>query len=122
MNAIVNRPRIVVLGMMSRIPVPGVIWQTLHYLVGLRRLGFDVHYVEDNGMTPRNFFVDDHDDGWARAASFVDAVMRTFDLGDRWAIHAEHAGRRHFGMSARDLEALYRSAALIINLHGSSNP
>ena len=49
-------PRIAVLGMMSRYPVPGVIWQTMHYLVGLRRLGFDVYYVEDNGMTPRDFF------------------------------------------------------------------
>jgi len=27
--------------MMSKIPVAGVVWQTVHYLVGLERLGFD---------------------------------------------------------------------------------
>ena len=33
-----NHPRVVVLGMMSRTPVPGVIWQTMHYLLGFQRL------------------------------------------------------------------------------------
>jgi hypothetical protein len=39
-------PKIVVLGLMSRHPVPGVVWQTVHYLVGFRRLGYDVHPKE----------------------------------------------------------------------------
>jgi GT2 family glycosyltransferase len=114
-------PRIVVLGMMSRIPVPGVVWQTVHYLLGLTRLGYDVYYVEDNGMTPRGFFSNEHD-GWDSAAEFVDRVLRDFGLADRWAIHAEYGPRRHYGMSASGLAGLYRSAALIINLHGSTRP
>jgi GT2 family glycosyltransferase len=118
----VSAPRIAVMGMMSQIPVPGVIWQTMHYLIGLERLGFDVYYVEDNGITPRNFFDRPEDDGWARAATFVDAVMREFGFQDKWAIHAEHAGRRHFGLSSSELSSLYRSAALLINLHGNSRP
>jgi GT2 family glycosyltransferase len=118
-------PRIVVLGMMSRIPVPGVVWQTLHYLIGFRQLGFDVYYVEDNGMTPRGFFVDDASDGWSRAADFVGGVMTEFGFADRWAVHAEHAqpgGRRHYGLSAGQLSSLYRSAALLVNLHGNARP
>ena len=35
-----GRPQIVVLGMMTKIPVAGVVWQTLHYLVGFERLGY----------------------------------------------------------------------------------
>ncbi len=35
-----GRP-IVVLGMIAKIPVPGVIWQTIHYLIGLRALGLE---------------------------------------------------------------------------------
>ena len=48
-------PIIVLLGIMTPMPVGGVIWQTIHYLVGLQRLGFDVYYVEDHGMSPSMF-------------------------------------------------------------------
>ena len=50
-----SRPRIVVLGMLSKMPVSGVVWQYLHYLVGLRRLGVDVFYVEAHARTPSSF-------------------------------------------------------------------
>jgi GT2 family glycosyltransferase len=122
MTPLSNRPRIVVLGMMSRIPVPGVIWQTMHYLLGFERLGCDVWYVEDHGMTPTAFFDDSRGDGWEAAAAFVDRVMREFGLGGRWAYHAEHGGDRHFGMTATELRVLYGSAALLLNLHGATRP
>src|SRR6185369_1992339 len=52
-SATASRPlRIVVLGMMGRMPLAGVVWQVLHYLEGFRRLGFDVYYVEDTGAWP----------------------------------------------------------------------
>jgi GT2 family glycosyltransferase len=117
-----TRPRIVVLGMMSRTPVPGVIWQTMHYLLGFERLGCEVFYVEDHGMTPTAFFDDSRDDGWESAAAFVDSIMRQFGLGGRWAYHAEHGGGRHFGMSPAELSSLYGSAALLLNLHGATRP
>jgi len=44
-----RRLRLVVLGMMGRMPLAGVAWQALHYLEGFRRLGADVYYVEDTG-------------------------------------------------------------------------
>ena len=37
-----SRQKIVLLGMMTKIPVAGVVWQTLHYLVGLERLGYEI--------------------------------------------------------------------------------
>ena len=47
-----SAPRVVVLGMMGRTPFAGVAWQVLHYVEGLRRLGCEVHYVEDTGDWP----------------------------------------------------------------------
>ena len=42
-----NRPRkVVILGMMSRIPVAGVVWQNLHYLLGFERLGFQAGFTQ----------------------------------------------------------------------------
>ena len=45
------------------------------------------------------------DDGSAKAAAFIDGVMRRFDLGDRWAFHALHADGRCYGMSESAAQA-----------------
>jgi hypothetical protein len=117
-----QRKKIVLLGMMSRMPVAGVVWQTLHYLLGFQRLGYDVYYVETHGTTPRNFFGDQCDNGWQKAAAFIDGVLRRFDLEHHWAFRARFASGQSFGMSDGQLDDLYRSADLIINLHGGTEP
>ena len=119
---IARPPRIVVLGMMSRMPVAGVVWQTVHYLEGFRRLGADVFYVEAHGCTPRCFMVTAEDDGFAKAAAFIEGIMRRFDFANRWCYHPLYGDGRHFGMSDTKLRELYASADLIINLHGGTEP
>ena len=114
--------RIVVLGMMSRMPVPGVVWQTLHYLVGLQRLGYEPFYVETHGRAPTMLMTSAEDDGGTLAASFIDRILRPFDLGRQWAFQALHGDGRCFGMSEGSLRRLYRSAALLIDLHGGTAP
>ncbi len=118
-----RRKKIVLLGMMSKMPVAGVIWQTAHYLVGFQRLGYDAYYVEAHARTPSMFMTSPTCDVSAKAAEFIDGVMRRFDLGDRWAFHALHQPHAPvFGMSDSQLRDLYRSAHLIINLHGGTRP
>ena len=75
-----SRKTIVLLGMMTKIPVSGVVWQTVHYLEGLRRLGYDVRYVEAHARTPSMFMEREGDDGSGRAAAFIDNVMRRFEM------------------------------------------
>jgi GT2 family glycosyltransferase len=120
------RPRagkkIVLLGMMTRIPVAGVVWQTVHYLLGLERLGYEVYYVETHARTPSMLMEREEDDSSAEAAAFIDRVMRRFDLGDRWAFVGLHDDGRYYGLSEQKLHELYRSAALLINLHGGTEP
>ena len=120
--SIVTRPKVVVLGMMSKMPVAGVVWQTVHYLTGLERLGCDAYYVEAHARTPSMFMRTDHDDGAARAATFIGQTMRRFGLSDRWAFHALHDDGACYGMDLEALYALYRDAELIINLHGGTKP
>ena len=117
-----NRPRIVVLGMMTKIPVAGVIWQTLHYLVGFERLGYETYYVEAHARTPSMLMETAEDDSSARAAAFIAGALTPYGFGDRWAYHALHLDGRCYGMSEAQLADLYRSAALIINLHGGTEP
>ncbi|MDQ3090159.1 MAG: glycosyltransferase [Actinomycetota bacterium] len=118
----IGSPKIVVLGMMAKIPVPGVIWQTIHYLVGLERLGFEPYYVEAHGRTPSMLMETAGDDSAARAARLIDDVMRRFGFGDRWAYSAVHHDPRCFGIGELRLSRLYRNAALIVNLHGGTWP
>lgn len=115
------RERIVILGFLSHFPVAGVAWQTVHYLVGFQRLGYDVYYVEAHGCTPSKLMQSEADDGPARAAQYIQGVMGRFGLDGRWAYHALYE-KRWFGLSEAQLRELYGSAALLINLHGSHLP
>jgi hypothetical protein len=117
-----RRPKIVLLGMMTKIPVAGAVWGTMQYLVGFQRLGFDVYYVEAHARTPTMLMETDKDDASALAAAYIDRVMRRFDLGGKWCFHALHDDGRCYGMTDGELKALYRDAALIINYHGSTVP
>ena len=117
-----SRQQIVVLGMMTKMPVAGVVWQTLHYLVGLERLGYETYYVEAHARTPSMLMELPDDDSSAMAAAFIAGTLERFGFGDRWAFHALHDDGRSYGMSRARLDQLYRSAALIINLHGGTEP
>src|SRR5215208_322457 len=121
MNLQRAKKQIVLLGIMSRKPVAGVVWQVLHYLLGFRRLGYDIYYVEAHGLAT-GLLMEHGEEGSFTAAAFIDGVMRRFGLGDRWAYHAVHTGGRCYGLSEAELMRLYSSAALIINLHGATQP
>lgn len=122
MSAMAGTPTIVVLGMLSVIPVGGVVWQVLHYLLGFSRLGFDVYYVESHARTPGMLMTREDDDSSAQAAAYIHEQLRPFGLGQKWAFHALHDDGRCYGLSRSELRRLYREAALIVNLHGGTVP
>src|SRR6266581_8727226 len=99
-----HRKKIVVLGAMSKMPVAGIVFITMQYLVGLQRLGYDVYYVEAHARTPSMFMERDDDDSSALAAAFIDRVLRRFDLGGKWAFHALHDDGRCYGMTESQLQ------------------
>ncbi|HEV3410525.1 MAG TPA: hypothetical protein VG095_09525 [Chthoniobacterales bacterium] len=117
-----RQPIIVLLGMMTRMPVGGVIWQTMHYLVGLQRLGFDVYYAEDHGVHPAMFTNQEDPDGGDKAAAFIARTLEELDLGSRWSYHAWHGEERYYGIGKSAIEAAMRRAEAVINLHGGTIP
>jgi GT2 family glycosyltransferase len=116
------KKKIVLLGMMTKMPVPGVIWQYVHYLVGFQRLGYDVYYVEQHARTPSMFMKTEQCDGSTKAASFLDRIMQRLNLEQAWTYQALHENERCFGMSEARLKQLFASAELIINMHGGTEP
>ena len=117
-----RQPRVIVLGMMTRMPVAGVVWQNLHYLLGFERLGYETWYVEANGINPSMFQADESDPGSAAAAAYIGRQLEPFGLGRQWAYQALHHDGAVYGTSAENLRELYSSADLIINLHGGTEP
>jgi GT2 family glycosyltransferase len=114
--------KIVVLGMMTKIPVAGVVWQTMHYLLGLRRLGLEPYYFEAHARTPSMLMRSEADDSALLAAGFIDRAMRRFDLGDRWSYQALHDDGRYLGITESEVAQVLDEAELILNLHGGTVP
>ncbi len=120
---IAGKKKIVLLGMMTKMPVAGVVWQNVHYILGFEKLGYETYYVEDHARTPTSFMTSETDDPTPKAAAYIERTMRRYDLGDRWCFRALHEAKpRCFGMSESQLLDLYKSAHLIINLHGGTIP
>jgi hypothetical protein len=117
-----TRAPIVLLGAMTRYPVAGIVWLTMQYVLGFRRLGYDCYYVECHGGTPRAFITAADGDGTAGAVAFLARLMARFDLADRWAFQPAHGDQRCYGLTHSRLQGLYASAAAIINLHGATVP
>jgi GT2 family glycosyltransferase len=116
------RPKVVLLGMLTKIPVGGVGWLVGQYATGFERLGYEVYYVEAHARTPSMFMTHERDDAAGKAAAYVASIAERFGLGDRWAFQALHENGRTYGMSEERLDRLYRDAALIINMHGGTLP
>src|SRR5947207_14118954 len=104
------RKKIVLLVMMTKMPVPGVVWQYIHYLVGFQRLGYDVYYIEQHARTPSMFMQTQQCDGSRRAATFLSRVMERLNLGHPWSYQPLHAGNQGFGMSQHDRNHRFASA------------
>jgi hypothetical protein len=50
--------KIVVCGFMTTCPIAGVVWQHIHYIMGLKKLGYEPIYIEDSARhpyDPKNF-------------------------------------------------------------------
>jgi hypothetical protein len=115
----VAKPKvIVVLGIMGCMPVAGtgVAWNTLQHLVGLRRLGYDVYYVEATGVWPFNATTDD----CSFPVTYISRLLSRFGFEDKWTYVAAHSDGRCYGLSRLQVEALYGRADAIINLFGGT--
>lgn len=113
------RERILLLGLMGRFPLAGIGWQTLHHLVALTRLGFDVFYVEDSGAPP----YDPRTVGLATEAdanvAFVRSVLGRTQAPDHWAYYDALEDRVH-GLGRAALDELYATCDQIWNLSGAT--
>ncbi len=113
-----DRGLIVVWGIFARMPYGGVTWQAMHHIMGLRRLGFDVWYVEDSHSplySPRTHW---RTMEFEENVRFLERWMNRLGLGDRWIFRAP-GGEQLIGAEKATLEALYARADAVLNICGS---
>jgi hypothetical protein len=115
-----TRGRLVVWGLLASLPFGGMTWQALHHLAGLRRLGFDVWYVEDSDRYVRSTVDYSKTTDYAANVDHLARFMDRLALGDRWVFRPPGSSDGCCG--ARDLVGLaelYRETDAVINVCGA---
>ena len=84
---------ILVLHLAGQYPLAGIVWQALHYLVGLRQLGHDVYYVEDSGAPPYDPRVKSIVTDPTYNVACLQRTLEHFGFGARWAVLGHGTGR-----------------------------
>ena len=114
------RKKIAVLGFMANCPISGVVWQHLHYIVGLQRLGHEVYYIEDTSRYPYDPVQQMPTDDYAYAAGTLARLATEFGFEGRWAFAPRYKSLEETaGLSRSFLNGLYRDADALLNLCGS---
>ena len=115
-----KRKRIVVMGFMGSMPIAGVIWQHVHYIVGLRQLGHEVYYVEDSARLPYNPETFEVNNEFDYAARILDRLSREFEFKNCWGFCAHYLpGNPTAGLPLMKVRQLYRDADAILNICGT---
>jgi len=103
---------------MGTCPVAGVVWQHLHYLVGLRRLGHEVTYIEDTSRYPYDPEAFTVAEDFSYAARMLDRLSR--EHGFSWGFCARYFPEpRTAGLTLEELRRLYRECDAALNVCGS---
>jgi hypothetical protein len=110
---------VVVFGIAFLYPMAGVTWQFLHFLVGLRRLGFDPYYVEDSSRWVYDLALADFTPDPARNIAAVLPALEAHGFGDRWASRVHALDGRCYGLDESRLRAVFREAAAMLNVTGA---
>ena len=110
------RARILLGGMFARVPDQGgLAWVVLQYVLGLRRLGYDVLLVEplrEVDLRPAGAALSESEN-----ADYFQDVVRRFGLEDQAALLVEGT-RETFGLSYRQLREAAHEADIFINIAG----
>ncbi len=112
-------PRTIVVagGLAQRAGYGGHAWVFLHYLLGLRRLGFDVLFVDR--LEP-DWCTDEGGESIAeqsRRLAYLQETMRAFGRPIPYAVLYD-GGRRVLGMERHELAAKLRGSVMLLDVMG----
>jgi len=114
-----SKGKIIVFGILFWYPLAGVTYQFLHYLIGLRKLGYDVYYIEDSGRWIYDPKIDEFSPDVTGNLEMVVPYLKTHGFGDRWAFRGNYPDGKCYGMTETQILQLYREADAFLNVTGA---
>jgi hypothetical protein len=121
MNSAPTRGKVIVSGILFWYPLAGVTYQFLHYLIGLRKLGYDVYYIEDSGRwvydpVARSIT----GDAWPNVSRVV-KTLEAHGFAGKWAFRGMYPNGPCYGLRESEIFALYREADALLNVTGAQD-
>jgi hypothetical protein len=114
-----TKGKIIVFGILFWYPLAGVTYQFLHYLVGLRRLGYDPYYIEDSGRWIYDPRLNEFSPDVTGNLEMVVPYLKTHGFGDRWAFRGNYPDGKCYGLTEAQILQLYRDADAFLNVTGA---
>jgi hypothetical protein len=114
-----KRGTIVLLHFVGQMPLAGIAWQAVHYLVGLRKLGYDAWYVEDHGANPYDPRIASVVMDCEYNLAYLREAMARHGFAGRWA-YWDAINDVYHGLSRERVRGLYAEADGLINLCGAT--
>jgi hypothetical protein len=119
---ILNQPpkgKIIVFGILFWYPLAGVTYQFLHFLLGLRRLGYDPYYIEDSGRWVYDPRINEMTGDASGNVAAVVPVLESHGFAGRWAFRGHYPGGQCYGMTEQEILRLYGEADAFLNVTGA---
>jgi hypothetical protein len=114
-----HKSKIIVFGILFWYPLAGVTYQFLHYLIGLRKLGYDVYYVEDSGRWVYDPKLNDMSPDVTGNLEMVVPFLDAHGFGKRWAFRGNYPDGKCYGMTEQEILDLYTDADAFLNVTGA---
>ena len=114
-----TKPKIIVFGIAFWYPLAGVTYQFLHYLLGLRRLGYDPYYIEDSGRWVLETDMSDLTPDADPNVKAIAPVLEAYGFKDRWAFRGQYEGGKNYGIDSHKVDQLFGEAVAFLNVTGS---
>ncbi|HEU4639284.1 MAG TPA: glycosyltransferase family 1 protein, partial [Candidatus Binatia bacterium] len=111
--------RILVSGLIGQYAFGGVTWDYVQYVLGFRALGHDVWYLEDSANWAYDPVKQEPSADCSHNVSYLDRIMREFDMGDRWIYRNEPDGKYHGISDERLAEKTIAEADVLANVSGA---
>ena len=109
--------QIVVMGYIVRGPYGGLVWHHLQYVLGLKKLGHEVLFLEDSDNYPScsNPFSAELTTDPSYGLQFIKDVFDHYDIRNNWAYCDSHTGTWH-GLSREKVFSFCHSADIVLNI------
>ncbi len=111
--------RIVVLHFVAQMPMAGIAWQALQYLIGLEQLGYEAIYIENHGANPYDPRANSVMMDCAYNVEFLKTSLERFGFAGRWA-YWDAINDVYHGMSREQVFQTLKESDALINLCGAT--